>query len=387
MGPLTPEAELLLQIARPTLDAAGAERIRALAQSVLDWDVLHQMVSRHRLGPFLYVHLNAVAEAAVPRPVFMDLWRTHETNARRNVSLAAELGRLVQALENAGVAALAYKGPVLAQQLYGDVALREFEDLDLLVRAADMPRVKNILLADCYDVDDTLTPAAEAAMFRSRTQYHRGFVHRETGEKVEVHWKTDPRYPVEQTADPSWWDSRPRVSIGGAQVRTFSATEQLLLLTLHASKHQGHRLGWQLDLAQLIRYEQIDWFWIEEAVERMRCRRRVFVSLLLSHEWMGARLPDHLLRAVRANAAVKSAADEIAARFFTPDVLERQALERLRLDLRLCDGWRERARLVTEIACAPTRLEWSRYTLPRSLEFLYVPLRMARLAGKYGRRG
>jgi hypothetical protein len=81
-----------------------------------------------------------------------------------------------------------------------------------------------------------------------------------------------------------------------------------------------------------------------------------------------------------------SAASDIAARFFTLDILERQALDRLRLDLKLCDTWRQRIALLSDVGFAPSANEWS-YGLPRSLEFLYVPLRMARLAAKYARRG
>ena len=41
---------------------------------------------------------------------------------------------------------VAYKGPALAAQLYGDVTLRTFRDLDVLVTRADFPRARQALI-------------------------------------------------------------------------------------------------------------------------------------------------------------------------------------------------------------------------------------------------
>jgi hypothetical protein len=58
-------------------------------------------------------------------------------NAARNMKMTAELLRILDALKEAGIKAMPLKGPVLAQQLYGDVALRQFSDLDILVARED----------------------------------------------------------------------------------------------------------------------------------------------------------------------------------------------------------------------------------------------------------
>ena len=53
--------------------------------------------------------------------------------------------------DNAGTwHALAYKGPVLALQAYGNVQSRAFQDIDLLVRLGDFQRVRSALLASGY---------------------------------------------------------------------------------------------------------------------------------------------------------------------------------------------------------------------------------------------
>jgi len=384
--PLSREAQLLLVIARPSLDEASRERIRSLIQSGLDWNLLHIIASRHRLGMFLYTHLNAVAAPEVPRPVFMDLWRTYENNSRLNASRLIEVARIVKVLEASGIPVVPYKGVVTALQIYGDLSLREFEDLDILVRFDDMNRAKAILGESGYHTADALDSTAEAAMYQSREQYHRVFVHRQTGEKLEVHWKTDPRFPVERSNEPAWWDGLPRIDLGGTPARTFTWAEQVIILSLHGTKHQGHRLGWMLELATLINRQDVDWRFVEQEITRLGCRRRVLVSLLLARQWAGAVLPDAIDRAIAAEAQVTETARAIGERLFTTDVNEREAFDRLRLDLQLYDRWPQRVKHLADVTLTPTTAERQAYSLPRSLEFLYWPVRVAKLAIKYAPR-
>ncbi|MEA3246141.1 MAG: nucleotidyltransferase family protein, partial [Gemmatimonadota bacterium] len=62
------------------------------------------------------------------------------TEAARRATVAAldatcELAAVAEALRAAGVAALPYKGPALALDAFGDVAARQFADLDIVVPA------------------------------------------------------------------------------------------------------------------------------------------------------------------------------------------------------------------------------------------------------------
>jgi len=381
--PLSREAQLLLVIARPALDEASRERIRSLIRSGLDWNLLHILASRHRLGMFLYTHLNAVAAPEVPRAVFMDLWRTYETNSRLNASRVIELARVVRLLEAGGIPVVPYKGVVTALQIYADLSLREFDDLDILVRLVDMNRVKAVLADNGYDTADVLDSTAEAAMYQKREQYHRVFTHQSTGEKLEVHWKTDPRFPVERSNEPAWWDGLPRVDLDGTDARTLTWAEQVIILSLHGTKHQGHRLGWMLELATLINDQSIDWKFVEQQMTRLGCRRRVLVSLLLARQWAGAALPAAIDHAIAAEAQVTETARVIGERLFTTDVNEREAFDRLRIDLRLYDRWPQRVKHLADVTLTPTTKEREAYSLPRSLEFLYWPMRVAKLAIKY----
>jgi hypothetical protein len=382
--PLKPEVTLLLAAARLTLDPPARARLQQLIQSNLDWTFILELASRHRLVPLLYRNLDAVGGERVPRAEFMRLWQDSEQIARRNEQRVTELLRIVTTLEAEGIRAVAYKGPVLGYMLSGHAGLRDFEDLDFLLRRRDMRRAIEMLEGDGYISEVALSPASEAALMSARAQYHRALTHRDSGIKVELHWKTDPDFPVEADTD-DWWSRVGSIEINGRPVPTFRRDELLLVLCLHGTKHQGYRLGWIVDVAELIRSSAaIDWPWMFETAARLGCRRRLAVSLLLAHDLLDAPLPADVLDGVRRVPMAQPIVAEISNQVASVDVQEPGSIPRLSMNLRLYDRLSDRLRHVTEVGFAPTLNEWSRWPLPRALYPLYVPLRLARLAGKYG---
>jgi len=384
MEPLSREAELLLTSLRPAFDEAAAARVRALIQSGLDWNFLNQLATRHRLSPLVYRRVDAAAATDVPRAVFIEMWRQYEQNARRNRTMLEEMRDAVDRLSTAGIRVVAYKGPLLALQLYDDVTLREFEDLDLLIDVNQVSAAKDLLLRNGYVAHDDLTPAAEDALRNSAVHYHLGFVQPDSGTKLELHWKSDPEFQVERTNDPSWWASLDRIGLDGQEVLSFSASELLMVLCLHGAKHQGHRLGWIAEIAALIRKSAIDWPWMMRFAHERQCMRRVLAALKLSEQLLNAELPKEITDQISNDGEVERLCDDIASRMFSHSDDERQGLDRLRISLRLYDRLPQRARHAWQVAFSPTMYEYSARTLPRGLEFLYVPIRMIRLFGKYG---
>lgn len=335
------------------------------------------------MGPLLYTHLNALAPASVPKPVFVEWWRRYEHHARRNTELAGRLAQVARDLEDHGIPCVPYKGPLLAQSLYGSLAFRAFDDIDLLIRRADLARAKPLLMAAGYEPYYHLEPDLEAAMVRSHLQYHLIFVHASPEHLLEVHWKTDPAFPVEQD-DPAWWNGLPTTTLAGQTVRTFRAEESLLTSCLHAMRHHGYRLCWLADVAEALRQQpELNWPGIIDRARQMKSWRRLAVAVTIAHDVLEAPVPGVLLDQAQADPAVGRLAARIARRLFERDAGDLGVLERLRLDLALFDRASDRAKHLLSVALEPSFHEWSALPLPRPLYPLYLPLRAARLAGKY----
>ena len=382
---LSPEAQTLLACAR--LDLTDADR-DGLAQALapgLDWGRLTDLAERHGLRPLLYRHLDAEAPEQVPRQTVVDLWTHHERRALTNRLMAEELLRILGALEQAGIPALPYKGPVLAASLHGDLALREFGDLDILLRPQQVLAAKALLQAHGYRPLYDLKPAVEAAFLASRAQYHLVMVHGVSSISVELHWMTDPDFPVERIDDEQWWAGLDQIAVAGGRVRCFSNRELMLVLCLHGSKHHWTGLGWLVDVAELARRQsRADWDWILARAKAMACERRLALGLHLAGEWLGARLPLDVQRHAAAVSAVPELAHKLSATWFTREHHSWGPVSRLRLDLKLDDRGGLRLRHLANVLFTPSLAEWSAWPLPRVLHFLYLPLRLVRLLWKYG---
>jgi len=104
--------------------------------------------------------------------------------ARRNLLLAVALVQIVKSFVTEGITAVAFKGPVLALDLYGDVALRPCLDLDLLVPPADVERSERLLTSAGYSPGPL---GGRSRRWRQR-QGQRAF-YRPDGAQVDLHWR------------------------------------------------------------------------------------------------------------------------------------------------------------------------------------------------------
>jgi len=88
--------------------------------------------------------------------------------------MADELAAIAGLLDGHGVECVPYKGPTLALRAYGDLAMREFGDLDLLVRARDVLKAKSVLMGRGYVPITPLAPEQEQVLVASSIHYELG---------------------------------------------------------------------------------------------------------------------------------------------------------------------------------------------------------------------
>src|ERR1700685_4633237 len=129
----SPEKQLLVCCARTKLTPAGATAIREILAGPLDWDYLLWEAEENSITRLLDRHLAAVAPGAGPAAAQEQLKKTCRANTVRCLYLTAELFNILRLFQSQNIPAIPYKGPVLAAQAYGDIALREFEGLDIIL--------------------------------------------------------------------------------------------------------------------------------------------------------------------------------------------------------------------------------------------------------------
>jgi hypothetical protein len=378
-----PELRLLLACARVRLEPGDRAAAEEALGADLDWALLLRLARWHGLRPLLHRHLGGLGPGRVPRPVLVELWGEAETIARRNRALAAELTHVAAVLEANGIPALPYKGPTLALQAYGDVGLREFGDLDILVAKRDVLRARDALCHSDYEPEYPLRADVEQAFLASGAQYHLVLRSPALGHLVELHWKTDPDFPVERAGDAAWWEGTARAG----SLRAFDAQELMLVLCVHGSKHLWASLGWLVDVAELIRRDSaIDWDALARRARAGGCARGVGLGLRLAADLLGAPLAP-AARALAMTPEVEPLLPAVARPMLAASPGPLPMLQGWALALALREGMRARIRWVVRVVWLPSLVEWTRWPLPRPLFFAYPGLRVGRLAAKYLHKG
>lgn len=377
-GFMAPEAELLLLCAQRQPQQPSGERMREILAAGIDGRMLLEFAARHAVRPLLFHQLDAVQGQPLPREVFAALWSWTERAAVRARSMARELVDILRSFECAGLPALPHKGPALALQLYADVTRREFCDLDIVVRAADLRGAHQCLITRGYvaDRDDPATLA------RARAQYHAEYQHPASKIRVELHWKTDPLFAVEDSLLPPWWERAPDLDFQGHPVRTLPPTQLLEALCLHGSKHHWSQLGWLVDVAELLRAgPAFDWDALRGDASRRGCEHRVALGFRLAHELLRAPLDASVHAWIASHrAALDGPAASITAALFQSPSREPGAFSRLALDVRLLDRVSDRVSHAAGVIFRPTAQDEH---AAGGLRAAAVPFRIARLLRKH----
>lgn len=377
-----PEAELLIACARPSLSAETAARVQRLAEGAPDWDRVLRLARRHGLVSFLHRHL---PPASVPAPVIGTLRALHREAAHQGLTMAGELRRLLALFDAAGIDALAYKGPALAVQAYGDLSLRSFVDLDLLVRPESIPRALDLLSARGYAPALDLSPAQERCFRRVDGDYP--LVHRETDLLVELHARVSSRRFCMPIRTDDLLRRARAVRVGGGEVKTLGDDDLLVSLCVHGAKHRWKRLEWLAALAALLRAGRGDVPAALRLAAEVRARRTVLLGLSLAHRLLGAPLSADVVREIDGDPGIAALGAEAEARLFDDEGDGDETVANLRFNLRARDSRRDRARYAARWLFAPSPEDWRWARLPDALFPLYRVLRPVRLLLRHGRGG
>lgn len=231
------EVDLLLSCARTQVTLEISDRIQAVVRKEIDWIALIRLAMRHDVMPLLYRNLQRICPESMPENVLGPLRTRYHVQAAQARCRADELVRILALFDEHGILAVPYKGPVLAERLYGDLSLREFGDLDIMILERDVPRAQDLIRRFGYEFAPLFGPLDTDKLAQDANREMR-FYHRTDGTRLELHWGFAVRSAcVEQ--DPERFLQRIKmISLAGTQVPSLSLEAYFLILSLHGTKHR-----------------------------------------------------------------------------------------------------------------------------------------------------
>ena len=371
------EQELLLCCARTH---AARERVRELAAGEIDWEYLFLLARRHAVVPLLYLQLERHASDLVPHEHLQQLKKHYLENAARNTVLTAELCRLIALLAERGIEAIPYKGPVLALFAYGNLALRRFVDLDVIVRKTDVLQAREILSAEGYTPTRSLSLRRQELLLR--TQHNMQFSRDNHRLLIELHWEVAPHLFASTVDAETLWRNLTTLNINGVEVKTLSPDDLLFSLCVHGSRHLWERLSWICDIAELISRRSFNWTTLLQRAADADNERMFLLGLFLAEKLLDAPLPAEVKQRCDADERLKLLADRVIEHLFNGTThIPATSREIFRYNIGVRKTLSARARYVVHML-RPTDSDLGARAIPRSLSFAYYLIRPFRLLGR-----
>ena len=379
------EARLILRCLRRSTSAnGGGDAPDDFARDCerIDWDRLTVVAATHGVLPLVYRRLKAAA--GLPPEALTRMRAEYYGNSLNNLHLARELARLSGLLAAEGIDAVAFKGPTLALKAWGDVAMRQFNDLDLLVHPAQAAAATEVLIAAGYwpRTFDREHPARSIAR-RCEDEFMRPG----SPWMIDLHWEMNPAY-FNYGPDARAVRARAEtIDVEGAAVLTPAAADLVLFLAVHATKHGWINLGWVCDFDETLRtLAEAEVAGVIEAARRTRSERMLLLGAALGHALIGAPMPPALAAAASGDRAVAALVGGIARRLFASIGMQARLYSEWLVPLRTIPGAGGRLRYLASRALTPNADDFDFLPLPQMLYPLYYATRPLRLAWQQGRR-
>jgi glycosyltransferase involved in cell wall biosynthesis len=298
--------------------------------------------------------------------------------------LSAELTEIVAALRDRGIPALPYKGPTLAARLYHNLALRASGDLDIVVRRADVPLARALLVERGYQPMHPVD--ADRLPFMLASRYSETMVRPDVAQ-VELHWAfTNRDVPFDLDLESLLPRTR-MAKLGSVDLAVLGSDDLALILCVHGAKHRWNRLEWIAGLATHVgTATDLNYDVLLKRAHALHSRRRVLLGLLVIRRVLDAPVPNTILRLARADRMISALCDEVLKSLETvhgrvPHFERAASLPFDWFHLRLGDSFKDRLRLVSYRLTTPGQPElwntvtWGKHSLP--LHALVRPLRVA----------
>jgi hypothetical protein len=371
------EHELLLRCARTNSTEQNRERIHQLASTGIDWSYFFQIARRHSVVPLVYRQLQQHAPTLIPGETLRTLKLHYQENSARNTVLTAELCRLIKRLAAAGIDAIPYKGPVLAVVAYGNVALRRFVDLDIMVRKEDVIAARDVLLDEGYELSKSLTATQQEVLLR--TQHNMQFTSDNRLLIVELHWEVASHLFASSVQADDLWSNLDSIDIDGTEMKTLSVDDLLFSLCVHGSRHLWERLGWICDIAELIARHQLSWQRLMARAIQADSERMFLLGLCLAEKLLDAELPADIKDTCDDDDRLQSLAQNIVDQLFNgTEHVPATSREIFNYNIGVRKSLGARLRYVLYML-RPTDSDLGSHSLPRSLRFGYYLMRPVRL--------
>jgi hypothetical protein len=354
-----------------------------LGNSQLDWQVLQTLADDHGVLTLASRRILDCPPGLVPSNIRQELTEWCRAQMLFTLSMTAELFRVLDCFAVHSTAVLVIKGPALSARCYGNPGIRQYSDIDVIVRDRDILDSTELMIDLGYRPTIPIT-----AIKAGKHPGEYVFTRQSTNLLIEFHTENTFRYHPRPLPVEKLFERQVRVEFDSHEVPALSAEDELTFICVHAAKHFWERLMWIADVAALIsRTKNFDWQRTFAAAQEVGAGRMLRVGLHLATDTFNMKLAPDVFDQIANDRAAVQLATQIAQRLPTAEIeplsLFIRAMYRMRMH---GGGLLSSTAYFLRLSFSPTEADWIAGSEEKRPSLLDAMGRPFRLAKKYGRR-
>jgi hypothetical protein len=283
--------------------AASSKPHKPDLPEAIPWSDMARLAQNYGLGPLLHAAIRENGLDA-PREIGDRLQETYYQLAAANAVRFQELAKVLTTLSAARIPVLVLKGALLAETVYGNLALRPMSDLDLLIPRERIHEIPQVLAPLGYRLS-----AGEAGYSFAYDTLFCGEIILCKDTPVlpvvlDVHWHllaVEWFHHTGRVDLEALWETVCPLRIDGTPARQLCPEDNLLHLCLHAGiSHSYVYLLNLIDIDHAISiYRDLDWDRFLQRARDFQVRSAAYFGLRFTRDLFDTPIPDRVLNALR----------------------------------------------------------------------------------------
>jgi len=301
------EELLVRHLVKLNIDQGTTKKIQEILSPDLNWAYFLQKTKDERVCSLIYKALSKIqdAEKILPENILQDLRNIYYSTAKRNILIFQTLQEILQAFKKKGIRTIVFKGIVLAESVYGDIAARSMSDLDILINRQDIKRADKVL----EDFNYTRPFGVKDFSKVSFNLYRNSILYKNFNgypKYIHLYWHILNLCPYDkdilQKIDmDKIWREAVDINLGGIKTRTFSLCHQLIYLCMHALNDSFRSLILLCDINEFLRInkETLNWSKLIEEAYLFGLSKYTYYSLYVVSIFFGVYIPEFVFKRLK----------------------------------------------------------------------------------------
>lgn len=326
----------------------------------------------HGVYPLFYHALLEYASDLIDQEMKDAMTYWFQSIKATNEMMTNELLYLTKLLEEHDIEVLSFKGPVLAEMAYGDISLRQYRDLDILVHRHHVYKAGLLLTDNHYVSKKSLVFFKNKAMLDINSDLP--LYNKNKQVMLEIHWKLFWQFYQIKFETEDIWKSSYICDLQNHQIKTLQPDILLPYLCAHGSKHRWERIEWLVDIDRLVRSDiEMNWNKITYIAKQSHTMTQLLLGLSLANELFHTPMIKKIEDQFKEKKII-SLKNEILT-FLTEGVKQRGYFYHLQLQ----DSFQDKCLFTWSSFVKPTPSDVEMTDVPSYLSFVYYFIKFYRL--------